>query len=126
MIIMFNIPANHTSMIGSMPFPDAEKALDVLDRYPLDIPTWPQLPKRSFKEAMVPQYSEGFPGIQVDEENKRFHVERNDELLNSMASFFEAVLSENVDAFAISPEYAQGFNHSSGGKDSERRVNTYQ
>ncbi len=106
---MFHLPANQTTMIGSLPYLDAEKALEALGRFPLSIPTWPQLPKRSFKEAMVPQYSEGFPGVKVDEENKRFWVERNDDLLNTMAVFYEEVLSESVDAFAISSEYAEGF-----------------
>ncbi len=106
---MFHVSARQTTMIGSMPHTDAEKALDILDRYPLSIPVWPQLPKRSFKEAMVPQYSEGFPGISVDEENKRLWIERNDEMLNEMASFYEAVLSDSVDAFSISSSYAEGF-----------------
>ena len=106
---MLKIPARQTTMIGSMPYTDAEKALEILDRYPLSIPVWPQLPKRSFKEAMVPQYSEGFPGISVDEENKRFWIERNDAMLNEMASFYEAVLSDSVDAFSVSSEYAEGF-----------------
>lgn len=106
---MFQIPANQTTMIGSMPHRDAGEALEVLRRFPLSIPAWPQLPKRSFKEGMMPQYSEGFPGIKIDEENKRIWLERDDELLNSMTAFYEKVLSDNVDAFAISTEYAEGF-----------------
>ena len=65
---MFEIPANKTTMIGSVPHQDIESAIELLKRFPLDIPAWPQLPKRSFKEGMMPQYSEGFPGIKIDED----------------------------------------------------------
>ena len=106
---MFTIPANQTTMIGSMPHRDADSALELLTRYPLDIPTWPQLPKRSFKEGMMPQYSEGFPGIKVDEEEKRIWLKRDEEFLNSMAAFFEDIINNNIDTFTISAEYAIGF-----------------
>lgn len=98
-----------TTMIGSLPHTSADSALSLLNKYPLSIPAWPQLPKRSFKELMIPQYSEGFPGIQVDEENKRFWVEKNDSLLDEMTRFYEDMIAEKTGAFAISPEYASGF-----------------
>lgn len=106
---MFKIPANQTTMIGSMPHQDIDSAIELLKKVPLDIPAWPQLPKRSFKEGMVPQYSESFPGIKIDEEERRIWLERDEEFLNSMAAFYEDVLSDSVDPFAISSEYAAGF-----------------
>lgn len=96
-------------MIGSLPQSTAADALKILDEFPLSIPTWPQLPKRSFKEAMIPQYSEGLPGIKIDENEKKIWLERNDDLLNSMAAFYENVVSENLESFAMSEEYASGF-----------------
>lgn len=92
-------------MVGSMPQTEPRQALDVLERYPTSIPTWPQLPKRSFKETMVPQYSEGFPGIRVDEEEKKIWVEWDDELFNDMATFYEQVVEDNIDAHNISADY---------------------
>jgi len=96
-------------MIGSMPHKSAHDALDALNRFPLGIPVWPQLPKRVFKEGMMPQYSEGFPGIFIDEANRRIWLERTDALLNDMASFYEHIMAEEVDALAISSENAAGF-----------------
>jgi hypothetical protein len=93
-------------MVGSMPQKEPAEALDVADRYPTSIPTWPQLPKRSFKEAMVPQYSEGFPGVRVNEVDKKIWVQRDDELFNDMAAFYEQIVSENIDALALSGDYA--------------------
>jgi methionine synthase II (cobalamin-independent) len=95
-------------MIGSMPHPQVGAALEALDRYPLSIPTWPQLPKRSFKEAMIPQCSGGMPGIAVDESEKRIWLQRDDGLVDKMTSFYENVLSDNRDAFALTEEYAAG------------------
>ncbi len=97
-----------TAMIGSLPHRDPSEALAALARFPLGIPTWPQLPKRSFKESMTVQYSEGFPGIVVDEATKTIRVERNDPLLEEMASFYEAVVAENETPFAVSGAYAAG------------------
>ncbi|MBN1797552.1 MAG: hypothetical protein JW822_03185 [Spirochaetales bacterium] len=97
-----------TTIIGSMPQKTAAEALTVIDKHPLTIPAWPQLPRRSFKEAMIPQYSEGFPGIVVDETQKRIWVQMNNQLIDSMTGFFENVVAENLDAFAVSQEYAAG------------------
>jgi methionine synthase II (cobalamin-independent) len=97
-----------TAMIGSLPQKNPDEALKALSGHPLGIPTWPQLPKRSFKESMTVQYSEGFPGILIDEKEKRISIDRNDKLLDEMAQFYDNVLSENHDAFAISADYAGG------------------
>ena len=43
-------------------------AAALVARFLPDIPAWPQLPQRSFREGMVAQYSEGFPGIVAGEE----------------------------------------------------------
>lgn len=103
------LPTLQTAMIGSMPQLNADDALALLEKYPLSIPTWPQLPKTSFKEAMIPQYCEGFPGIKIDENEKKIWVEKDNELINSIATFFEKIIENNYDAFAISKEYAKGF-----------------
>lgn len=108
---MLTIPENQSLMIGSMPHQSAETAYGVLQEFPLSIPVWPQLPKRSFKEAMIPQYSEHFPGIKVDEENKRIWVERDDKLIQEMTTFYEQVVAEQIDAFCVSEEYAAGLHY---------------
>ena len=105
------IPTNQTTMMGSMPHLTPEEAMHALNQSPLTIPAWPQLPKRSFKEAMIPQYTEGFPGIQVDEKEQRIWVQWNDDLPNAMAEFYEHVINENVEAFAISEDYAAGLHY---------------
>ncbi len=105
---MLKLPDNPTTMIGSMPHANSADALNLLNDHPLVIPAWPQLPKRSFTEAMIPQYSEGFPGVQFDKEEKKVWINRDDKLMDKMAVFFENVVSENLDAFLISDDHAEG------------------
>jgi methionine synthase II (cobalamin-independent) len=98
----------NTAMIGSLPQKNPGDALAALLSNSLAIPTWPQLPKRSFKESMLVQYSEGLPGIAVDEVEKKVWLKRDAKLLDEMACFYDAVIAENVDAFAISADYSAG------------------
>ncbi|MBF0430724.1 MAG: hypothetical protein HQK83_05565 [Fibrobacteria bacterium] len=106
---MFTIPAKNTTMIGSMPYATAEEALAAMDKHPLSIPAWPQLPPRSFKEGMLVQYGEGLPGMRADDAEKKVWVERNDALLNDMSSFYEDVVNGNLERFALSEDFAGSF-----------------
>ena len=74
---------------GSLPHTNP----DVACRLALDtlgIPTWPQLPRRSFLESMYVQYSERFPDVVVTDE--RIFPDRDRDLEHA----------------AISPDYAAG------------------
>ena len=53
-----------TTGMGILPHRDIDKALDVAFR--VDIPFWPQLPHIHYHEDMYAQFSEHFPGMQVD------------------------------------------------------------
>lgn len=105
---MLNIRPGSTAMIGSMPFADGRQALELLNRFPLTIPSWPQLPKRSFREAMVPQCSEGFPGLQVDEAEGRIWVSQDEKMLEAVPAFYENVVAGNLDALAMTEANAAG------------------
>lgn len=92
--------------IGSMPHTDPIKACAVVARHLKDIPSWPQLPRRSYLENMYVQYSEGFPGIVVGD--NRIYVDRSRNIDKSLEWLYTAYLENNVDEYAISPEYAAG------------------
>jgi hypothetical protein len=102
------IKSYSTTMVGSIPQKTVEGAMELLDQHTLSIPCWPQLPKRSFLEAMIPQYSENFPGIKVDKEAKRIWLQRNGSLVDEMTVFFEKVVAEEVAYFDVSEDYASG------------------
>jgi hypothetical protein len=99
----------NTTIIGSMPQKTPEDAHRLLEKYPLTIPAWPQLPKRSYKELMIPQFSEGFPGICVDEMNKRIFLEQKDDLVDAMTSFYNAYIDKDLEYFSMSSDFASGF-----------------
>lgn len=93
-----------TTGIGSMPHTDASRACDIILEK-IDIPFWPQLPQRSFKELMIPQYSEGFPMVKMDlTEQKIWIDERETAELND---FYESYNDET--SIEISEDYARGF-----------------
>jgi methionine synthase II (cobalamin-independent) len=96
------------TIIGSMPHSDPESACSQIARHLKDIPGWPQLPKRSFLENMYVQYSEGFPGMVVDTEEKRVFVNRAQDLSKPLEEFYVAYLENDVDKYPVSPDHASG------------------
>ncbi|HET6516423.1 MAG TPA: hypothetical protein VFG09_14815 [Thermodesulfovibrionales bacterium] len=89
--------------VGSLPHRDAEEACRlVLQTF--DIPFWPQLPKISFLEWMITQYSEGMPFVRIDAEHESIHISRDkgDDLERFYESWTEA------SKIAISEDYAHG------------------
>ncbi len=93
-----------TTGIGSLPHTDPTKACRlVLETF--DIPFWPQLPKLSFHEFMIPQYSEGMPFLKIDEKRETVRIERDES--DALTRFYETY-SEDL-KLAISEDYANGF-----------------
>ena len=93
-----------TTGIGSLPFLEPEEAVELVFKG-CDIPFWPQLPRRSFREFMIPQYSEGFPGIREDQQKGEVKV--SEVTQDELNVFYEAAASGRE--FPISPKYAAGF-----------------
>ncbi len=90
---------------GSLPHTDPDAACRlVLDT--LDIPTWPQLPRRSFRENMYVQFSERFPGVVLADE--RIYVDRSQDLDPQLEQLYLAYLGDDLAYGTISHEYAAG------------------
>jgi len=96
------------TIIGSMPHTDPAVACSQVAHYLKDIPAWPQLPRRSFLENMYVQYSQGFPGVVVNEAEKKIHVNRHQDLTQPLEQLYSAFLGNKVDELAISADYAAG------------------
>lgn len=94
--------------IGSLPYIDAVKSAEQVFKA-FDIPFWPQLPKRSFKENMYSQFSQGLPGLVIDEKKRTIHIDSSKDLSEGLAGIYEAHISKNYDSFAIEEDYAGGF-----------------
>jgi methionine synthase II (cobalamin-independent) len=97
------------TIIGSMPQEDAASACNQVTRYLKDIPAWPQLPERSFLENMYVQYSEGFPGVVV--ENNRIYVDKTKSEGKELENLYSAYIENDFSQYGISPEYAAGLHY---------------
>ncbi|RJQ38769.1 MAG: methionine synthase [Dehalococcoidia bacterium] len=94
------------TVIGSLPHRDANAACALVGRYLKDIPAWPQLPRRSPKEDMNAQYSEGFPGIALEDGNLRVRRQANFE--KELERLYTAYLAGDFSKYHVSDEYAAG------------------
>jgi hypothetical protein len=92
-----------TTGIGSLPHRNPEEACELILRI-FDIPFWPQLPKISFKESMIIQYSEGMPYIRTNENEQEAWIIRDGS--DELERFYESY-TENT-KIAISEDYAMG------------------
>lgn len=63
-------------LYGALPHHDVADAMQLLQRCPMPMMVWPQLPQRSFRERSVVQSMWGFPGVHVDEQERRMFVRR--------------------------------------------------
>lgn len=97
-----------TTGIGSFPHQD-EKQLSnlILENFP-EIPFWPQLPKRSFLEGMVVQYSEGFPCLRWNEQEKRVWIEASPRFWKEIEVFYQRFEEGDLGPFQITEDFAKG------------------
>jgi methionine synthase II (cobalamin-independent) len=97
-----------TTVIGSFPHTEPGPICERLVAS-LDLPAWPQLPRRSFYENMYVQYSACLPGIQIDPVNEKVYFNTTGDLAASLESFYDKVLAEDIDAFSLPENFAAGF-----------------
>ena len=98
--------------IGSVPFTDADYAVDLLFERFGECPFWPQLPRLGLNEQMEAQYSESMPRVVIDRENNRFYFDTEGDYTEPFAEFYQAFISAldsgDCSAMAISPEFSKG------------------
>ena len=98
-----------TTAIGSFPHTADFASLCQRLATTLDIPAWPQLPRRTFHENMYVQYSAGLPGITLDDKQEKIFFDTTGDLSPALESFYARYLAEDIDSFAFSHDYATGF-----------------
>ena len=77
-----------TTGIGSLPYTDASESARITCAK-FDIPFWPQLPKRGFKENMYVQFANGLPSLVIDAENRRIYVDSTKDLSEDLGKLYE-------------------------------------
>ncbi len=96
-----------TTHIGSMPHQVVASLAERLNNR-LDIPAWPQLPRRSYRESMYVQYSPSLPAIREDSRRRLIYFDTTD-MAAALERFYSAVLLDDLETFALRPEYSAGF-----------------
>ena len=92
--------------IGSMPHTNPGEACSIIMKYLPDIPIWPQLPRRSPKENMIIQFSEGFPGVVID--GDKIHIEPSANFESELEQIYIDCEQDNAHKYGVSTEYAAG------------------
>lgn len=111
-----NQPRFMATGIGSMPFEDAEYAVNVSLTNLKESPFWPQLPKLGLNEQMEIQYSEGIPRTVIDREKARMYLDTSGDYSEDFAEFYEAYMTAmdpddgtgDCSALAVTPEFSKG------------------
>jgi hypothetical protein len=96
------------SLVGSFPHTDALPLVDRIFSRFTTLPAWPQLPARDWLESMYVQYSEGLPGVVVDRTTGHIHFSAGDGFEGQLEAFYQAVVEQDVERFAIGRDYALG------------------
>ncbi len=90
--------------LGSVPHVSLDSAWNVILRRFPQLPGWPQLPRRAFRENMYVQFSERFPGITLRDE--RAYVDRQKDLDPALEQLYLAYLEDNYAYGHTSEAYA--------------------
>lgn len=97
-----------TSHVGSVPHLDGIEISDWICKY-LDIPAWTQHPRKTFLESIYVQYSHSLPAIVVDGIKQKISFDTGSDITQRLETFYTNYLADDIDSFALSPEYASGF-----------------
>jgi methionine synthase II (cobalamin-independent) len=74
-----------------------------------EIPVWPQLSRRAFRENMYIQFSEGFPGVVVTAD--KIYVDHSQDLDKPLEALYTAYLENDFNKYPVGAEYAAGLHH---------------
>ncbi len=95
--------------IGSLPYCQVDEAAEAIMEFLKEAPFWPQLPNRSYLENMYAQYAEQFPGMVIDVKQKQMFVDAgSDEFPAQLEVFYDKIIRDEVDYFAVSEKFAAG------------------
>lgn len=97
-----------TTHVGSVPHLASEELASRLVTL-LDIPAWTQHPRLSFRENMYSQFTPSLPAVIVDEVHEKVIIDTGGDLSSPLEKFYEPIIAEDVDAFALRTQYASGF-----------------
>lgn len=92
--------------IGSLPHKDPSKASYIILKHFPQSPYWPQLPLKCLQEGMLFQFTEGMPGLVI--ENGKIYFRKPFNPSSEWETFYEVYFSERIEYFKIGDKYASG------------------
>ena len=96
------------TLVGSFPHTAPHDLVaQIFRRFP-QMPAWPQMPARDWRESMYVQYAEGLPGATLDGEAQRIYFRADEAFHEQLEGFYRAVVEEDVEHFKITSECALG------------------
>jgi hypothetical protein len=116
------VPAWLPTTVGSVPLEDVRQAWRWVISCLPQIPAWPQLTRRTYRENMYAQFSERFPGVVVDTEAERTYVGRPQDLEHELERLYLAYLQYDIEYGEISRAYAEGLHYLLGAGEGEEEV----
>jgi methionine synthase II (cobalamin-independent) len=97
-----------TTGIGSFPHQNEKEVFHLIQENFPDIPFWPQLPKRSFLEGMVTQYSGGFPSLKWNEKEQKVWVDTSHGFEKEIEKFYQHLEGDDLEPFEITEDFGRG------------------
>jgi len=94
--------------IGSFPHKDEREVFRLIFENFSEIPFWPQLPKRSFLEGMVVQYSEGFPSLRWNEREQKVWIDTSPGFEKEIEKFYQRFEEGDLEPFQITEDFGGG------------------
>ncbi len=92
--------------IGSLPHKDPFKASSIIIKHFPQSPYWPQLPSRCIQEGMLLQFTEGMPGLVI--EDGKMYFRKPFDPSSEWETFYEVYFSEKIEYFKIGDQYGAG------------------
>ena len=92
--------------VGSMPYTDPKQAMELVLKYLPSLPIWPQLPKRSFLESMYVQFTEGLPGVKIEDD--KIFVDLNEDMDKPLRKLLEDYEVKAYSKYPVRKDYAAG------------------
>jgi len=106
-------PACLATIIGSLPYTDPRKAIELVLKYVPKLPAWPQLPKLPC-ESMIRQFTDGIPGF-VEREGRAYFDTSIPAFEEELLAFYEKYIAASegggqqaLEEFRISQRCASG------------------
>jgi len=95
------------TVVGSFPHTEAPRLLTGSSAFSKRCRVAPTA-RPDWLESMYVQYSEGLPGAVVDGSAQTIYFRGDEALAGELEAFYQALVDEDVERFAISPRYALG------------------